>query len=140
MGVAGLIVDPLRGAQKEGVGGFFKGVGKGLLGVVAKPTSGVLGLSTQTLKGLGNTPTFLLTAKVASSSRRRPPRHMQPGARIEVYDRCKAEHQQREWEARRKGTSRRTPAKSKGPRGELQSPGFHAFPMQDTEVPAIPDI
>jgi hypothetical protein len=139
MGVAGLIVDPVRGAQKEGVGGFFKGVGKGLVGVVAKPTSGMLGLSTQTLKGLGNTPTFLLTAKVASSSRRRPPRHMQPGARIEVYDRCKAEHQQREWEAKSKGT-RRTPAKSKGPRGELHSPGFHALSMQDTEVPADLDI
>ncbi|KAJ2908725.1 Vacuolar protein sorting-associated protein 13, partial [Coemansia aciculifera] len=32
-GLAGVVMRPLEGAEQEGVGGFFKGVGKGLVGV-----------------------------------------------------------------------------------------------------------
>ena len=35
-GVEGLAMRPLEGAEREGVGGFLKGVGKGIAGYVAR--------------------------------------------------------------------------------------------------------
>ena len=46
-GISGLVLQPIKGAQKDGAAGFFKGVGKGLLGVVAKPVGGVLDAATE---------------------------------------------------------------------------------------------
>lgn len=40
-GVTGIFTAPVSGAKKEGMGGFFKGVGKGLVGAVVKPVVGV---------------------------------------------------------------------------------------------------
>lgn len=40
-GIAGMVTAPVSGAKKGGVGGFFKGVGKGLVGAVVKPAVGV---------------------------------------------------------------------------------------------------
>lgn len=40
-GVSGIFTAPVRGAKKGGVGGFFTGVGKGLVGAVVKPVVGV---------------------------------------------------------------------------------------------------
>ena len=37
-GVTGVATKPIEGARQEGVGGFFKGVGKGVVGLVARPT------------------------------------------------------------------------------------------------------
>ena len=42
LGVSGLIVSPYRGAQRKGRSGFAKGVALGLVGVITKPTVGVL--------------------------------------------------------------------------------------------------
>lgn len=39
-GVTGLATQPYKGAQKEGVSGFFKGFAKGIGGVMLKPTAG----------------------------------------------------------------------------------------------------
>ena len=44
-GLAGVVLDPLRGAEAEGAAGFVKGVGRGLAGLVAKPVAGVLDLA-----------------------------------------------------------------------------------------------
>ena len=52
--------DPIKGAQDDGVVGFFKGVGKGLVGVVAKPTAGVVDFASNTLQGIGNTAGYFL--------------------------------------------------------------------------------
>lgn len=40
-GVSGIFTAPVTGAKREGMGGFFKGVGKGLVGAVVKPVVGV---------------------------------------------------------------------------------------------------
>ncbi|CAF4006084.1 unnamed protein product, partial [Rotaria sordida] len=40
-GVTGLVKKPVTGAKKRGTRGFVKGLGKGFLGLVARPTSGV---------------------------------------------------------------------------------------------------
>ena len=37
-GVTGVAMKPIEGAKQEGVGGFFKGMGKGVVGLVARPT------------------------------------------------------------------------------------------------------
>ncbi|KAG8519832.1 Vacuolar protein sorting-associated protein 13A, partial [Galemys pyrenaicus] len=39
-------------AQKEGATGFFKGVGKGLVGAVARPTGGIIDMASSTFQGI----------------------------------------------------------------------------------------
>lgn len=39
--MSGIFSAPVSGAKKGGMGGFFKGVGKGLVGAVVKPVVGV---------------------------------------------------------------------------------------------------
>jgi len=41
-GFKGIVQQPMKGAKKQGVHGFFKGVGKGLLGVATAPVAAVL--------------------------------------------------------------------------------------------------
>lgn len=43
---------PIEGAKEEGVEGFFKGVGKGLIGVVARPTSGAIDFASGSLDAI----------------------------------------------------------------------------------------
>ena len=42
----------MSGAKKSGAKGFFKGMGKGLVGVVAKPVSGVVDFASSTFEGI----------------------------------------------------------------------------------------
>jgi vacuolar protein sorting-associated protein 13A/C len=46
-GITGVMMAPIRGAQRDGIVGFVKGVGKGALGVVVKPVIGVLDFASQ---------------------------------------------------------------------------------------------
>lgn len=39
-GITGLVTQPLRGAKKEGAVGAIKGFGKGIGGLVLKPSAG----------------------------------------------------------------------------------------------------
>lgn len=41
-GVTGVFTKPISGAKHEGVEGFFKGLGKGAVGLVARPTAGIV--------------------------------------------------------------------------------------------------
>ncbi|CAG8958393.1 hypothetical protein HYFRA_00011070 [Hymenoscyphus fraxineus] len=43
-GITGLVTQPIRGAEKEGVAGFVKGIGKGIGGVILKPGAAIWGL------------------------------------------------------------------------------------------------
>lgn len=40
--MTGVVTKPVAGARDEGVEGFFKGLGKGAIGLVARPTAGVV--------------------------------------------------------------------------------------------------
>jgi UDP:flavonoid glycosyltransferase YjiC (YdhE family) len=51
-GITGLVTQPWKGAQKEGVGGFAKGFGKGIGGLVAKPSAAAFGILGYTMKGI----------------------------------------------------------------------------------------
>jgi vacuolar protein sorting-associated protein 13A/C len=53
-GITGIFTKPVEGAYKEGVTGFFKGVGKGLLGGVASPFTAVLRLGNVLAEGVSN--------------------------------------------------------------------------------------
>lgn len=41
-GVTGVVMKPISGAREDGVEGFFKGFGKGMVGLVTRPTAGVI--------------------------------------------------------------------------------------------------
>ncbi len=89
-GLTGLVTDPLKGAQQNGIGGFATGLAKGLVGVVAKPVSGLLDATSATLQGIGNTTAFLLEDNDAfvENTRVRPQRFIDPATRaICIYDR-----------------------------------------------------
>ncbi|RXM33331.1 Vacuolar protein sorting-associated protein 13A [Acipenser ruthenus] len=43
---------PKVSAQKEGAAGFFKGVGKGLVGAVTRPTGGIIDMASSTFQGI----------------------------------------------------------------------------------------
>lgn len=54
--VAGVIVEPVKGAKQGGIRGGALGIGKGIVGLVCKPVKGTIDLVTQTTRGIGNTP------------------------------------------------------------------------------------
>lgn len=53
------------GAQKEGAAGFFKGVGKGLVGAVARPTGGIIDMASSTFQGIKRYGYFCLCRAIA---------------------------------------------------------------------------
>ncbi|KAG2470896.1 VP13C protein, partial [Polypterus senegalus] len=85
-GVTGIITKPVEGAKKEGAAGFFKGIGKGLVGVVARPTGGIIDMASSTFQGI---------QRVAESTeevyRIRPPRVIHEDGIIRPYDQDEAE-------------------------------------------------
>ena len=56
-GVTGIITQPFEGARHGGFEGFFTGVGKGLLGIVAKPVVGIVDFASNVTEGIKNTTT-----------------------------------------------------------------------------------
>lgn len=56
-GVGGLAKKPLEGAEQDGVAGFFKGVGLGVLGLATKPALGIFDLASNVSEGIRNTTT-----------------------------------------------------------------------------------
>ncbi|CAI5525095.1 unnamed protein product [Closterium sp. Naga37s-1] len=51
--VTGLVLQPLEGARREGAVGAVKGVGKGVVGLVTKPLSGLLGFASTLTESAG---------------------------------------------------------------------------------------
>ena len=51
-GVTGVVKAPIRGAEKRGVEGFAKGIGKGLLGLLVKPVIGLSDAATDVMIGV----------------------------------------------------------------------------------------
>ncbi|KAF2400738.1 vacuolar protein sorting-associated protein 13 [Trichodelitschia bisporula] len=56
-GIGGMARHPLQGAEREGVAGFVKGVGKGVLGLATKPAIGAFDLASNMAEGVRNTTT-----------------------------------------------------------------------------------
>ncbi|KAJ4066652.1 hypothetical protein NW756_010163 [Fusarium oxysporum] len=51
-GVTGLFTQPWKGAQKDGAGGFFKGIGKGVGGFLIKPNAALWSIPAYFMKGV----------------------------------------------------------------------------------------
>jgi vacuolar protein sorting-associated protein 13A/C len=51
-GIAGVVLDPLKGAEADGASGFVKGVGRGIAGLVVKPVAGLLDMASRTSEGI----------------------------------------------------------------------------------------
>ena len=67
-----MITQPLRGAKEGGFFGLFKGIGKGLVGLVVKPVTGILDLASHTTEGIKNTVTYFDDR--ANEEKKRKPR------------------------------------------------------------------
>ena len=48
-GIEGVITKPISGAREEGVEGFIKGAGKGVVGLFMRPASGVVDFASGTV-------------------------------------------------------------------------------------------
>jgi vacuolar protein sorting-associated protein 13A/C len=52
LGVLGVVMRPIEGAQQQGVGGFFAGIGKGMVGLVARPTAAIADFASGSLDAM----------------------------------------------------------------------------------------
>ncbi|XP_030388188.1 vacuolar protein sorting-associated protein 13 [Scaptodrosophila lebanonensis] len=68
-GVTGVVTKPVSGAREQGVEGFFKGLGKGAIGLVARPTAGVVDFASGSFEAVKRA-----TEGSEEAKRMRPPR------------------------------------------------------------------
>jgi hypothetical protein len=90
-GITGVVTQPIKGAKEEGFVGALKGAGRGLVGVVVKPTVGVVDLVSRTTEGIANTASYIENRK---RTRKRPPRYFDIDHTILPYNIDKAEGQE----------------------------------------------
>uniref|UniRef100_A0A8C3CZT0 Vacuolar protein sorting 13 homolog C n=1 Tax=Cairina moschata TaxID=8855 RepID=A0A8C3CZT0_CAIMO len=86
--IKNIIFSPVsfKGAKKEGAAGFFKGIGKGLVGVVARPTGGIVDMASSTFQGIQR-----VAESTEEVSNLRPPRLIHEDGIIRPYNRVEAE-------------------------------------------------
>lgn len=72
--LSSIVTKPLEGAQKEGVGGFLKGIGKGLMGSLVKPLDKVGQAVSDVTRGIQAEVSRPLGALKVISTRHRQPR------------------------------------------------------------------
>jgi len=84
-GITGVVLDPLKGAQKDGATGFFKGIGKGMTGLVLKPVVGVIDTFTDVTEGIKNA-----TRDREDVRRARPPRFFGEDRTLVDYERSRS--------------------------------------------------
>lgn len=85
-GVTGVVMKPLSGAKEEGVEGFFKGFGKGVVGLVTRPTAGVIDFASGSFGAVRRATELNEEAK-----RVRSPRFLQPDSLVRPYIKDEAE-------------------------------------------------
>ncbi|KAL7290198.1 hypothetical protein TKK_0015907 [Trichogramma kaykai] len=85
-GISGVVMKPISGAREEGVEGFFKGFGKGVVGLVTRPTAGIVDFASGSFGAVRRATDMNEEAK-----RVRPPRFLQPDSLVRPYVRDDAE-------------------------------------------------
>jgi vacuolar protein sorting-associated protein 13A/C len=79
-GVTGVVTQPIKGAQDDGVEGFFKGLGKGAVGLFLRPVTGIVDFTSGSLDAVKR------ATSIADDIRRlRPPRHIPIDSVITPY-------------------------------------------------------
>ncbi|XP_047103973.1 vacuolar protein sorting-associated protein 13A-like [Schistocerca piceifrons] len=91
LGMSGVVVKPLTGtelsgAQQDGVEGFFRGTGKGLMSLITKPSGGVLDIVGMASDGVKRA----VEMGEDIVMRKRLPRYMNPYQGIKPYSRYEA--------------------------------------------------
>lgn len=86
-GVAGLALSPMEGAAQEGAAGFFKGLGKGLVGLPTKAAIGFFDLASNVSEGVRNTTTVFDGNAI---TRLRPPRYIDYHGIVRPYSQREA--------------------------------------------------
>ncbi|XP_028027252.1 vacuolar protein sorting-associated protein 13 isoform X3 [Bombyx mandarina] len=85
-GVTGVFTKPIEGARDQGVEGFFKGLGKGAVGLVARPTAGVVDFASGSLDAVKR------AADMSEEvTKRRAARYLPPDTGVRPYSRSQAE-------------------------------------------------
>ena len=85
-GVTGVVTKPVQGARTEGVQGFFKGLGKGAVGLVARPTAGIVDFASGTFDSVKRA-----TELSDEEKKLRPPRFLHSDGVVRPYSRLEAE-------------------------------------------------
>ncbi|CAG7785731.1 unnamed protein product [Allacma fusca] len=88
-GVTGVVTQPIKGAQDDGVEGFFKGLGKGAVGLFLRPATGIVDFTSGSLDAVKRA-----TSISDDIKRLRPPRHIPTDSVITPYVRHEAEEMQ----------------------------------------------
>ena len=83
-GFAGIFIKPYQEAKKSGIGGFFQGVGAGLLGAAVSPFTAGLRITNNLFVGIKNT--ALMFNPKLNTERFRYPRTIQKAIRLNSYD------------------------------------------------------
>ena len=87
-GLGGLFYKPYQGAKNQGVKGFFKGLGSGVLGAVVSPFTAIFRVTNNLFVGLKNT-VNLINPKL-KTERFRYPRTIEKASGLKAYDEDKA--------------------------------------------------
>ena len=85
-GVTGVAMKPIEGAKQEGVGGFFKGMGKGVVGLVARPTGGIVDFASGTFDSVKR-----VTETSQEIGKKRPARFLKSDGITRPYNLFEAE-------------------------------------------------
>ncbi|XP_055620155.1 intermembrane lipid transfer protein Vps13 isoform X3 [Toxorhynchites rutilus septentrionalis] len=85
-GVTGVFTKPISGAKEEGVEGFFKGLGKGAVGLVARPIAGVTDFASGSFDAVKRA-----TELSDEAIRLRPPRFLHKDGIVRSYNKREAE-------------------------------------------------
>ena len=90
-GITGLVTSPIEGIKQGGFGGLLKGIGKGIIGTVAKPTAGIVGTVSDAFSGIGN---FAKKKhQVKNIDRSRYPRSFESDRILRPYDKVSSKGQ-----------------------------------------------
>ncbi|RLV92227.1 Vacuolar protein sorting-associated protein 13 [Spathaspora sp. JA1] len=81
-GFAGIATAPMEGANEEGAAGFFKGLGKGIIGLPTKTAIGFFDLASNVSEGIRNTTTVF---DGEGLDKVRLPRYVYPNSVIKPY-------------------------------------------------------
>ncbi|CAG9310720.1 unnamed protein product [Blepharisma stoltei] len=85
-GVTGVFTKPYHGAKEGGTGGFFKGLGSGVVGIVISPVAAILKFGNTLTGSVAHAATLVTKGKVQTFGRSRFPRHFGARFRLEPYN------------------------------------------------------
>lgn len=87
-----MVTKPYSGAKEEGVEGFFKGLGRGAIGLVARPSAGLVDFASGSFDALRRAAD---ASNGEEAQRLRPPRFLHSDNILRAYSRSDAEGNKR---------------------------------------------